>query len=220
MWQVENSNFKDEVEESERRVIDFKCRGEGFFQKIYGVIFTRFFNRLRKHKIISEFQVWYDLPAIKKSKEQEKHLAVTDRMVRRVNGINELMREYSSRILSMRKERARLRKQIEAFRKSNQKGVTKPPKIDFFNFKKKAKKRNVEVVTLSEDHENHDDQNDNHAELGIKLSEIHEPKVAANFFFNEIHGESKNNDSAEKEACHAATYANNNVVEIKTEVSV
>ena len=78
-------------EDSESRVIDFKKRGEGFYQKVYGV--------------------WYDLPSIQTSKHNQEQ-----RLIRRVNGIDELIREYSSRIASMRREKVRLLKQIQARR--------------------------------------------------------------------------------------------------------
>ena len=150
---MKNSDFdavQGDDEDSDSRVIDFKKRGEGFYQKIYGV--------------------WYDLPSIEKSKNNHEQ-----RLVRRVNGIDELICEYSSRIASMRREKIRLQKQIKAHRKKQEKerDSKHPPRISFFNLKKNSDKKksksrrlspkylsskyyNNDVITVSEE-ENHFD---------------------------------------------------------------
>ena len=149
---MKNSDFdavQGDDEDSESRVIDFKKRGEGFYQKIYGV--------------------WYDLPSIEKSKNNHEQ-----RLVRRVNGIDELICEYSSRIASMRREKIRLQKQIKAHRKKQEKerDSKHPPRISFFNLKKNSDKKksksrrltkygkylsskyyNNDVITVSEEEE-------------------------------------------------------------------
>jgi len=163
---VKNSDFdavQGDDEDSESRVIDFKKRGEGFYQKIYGV--------------------WYDLPSIEKSKNNHEQ-----RLVRRVNGIDELICEYSSRIASMRREKIRLQKQIKAHRKKQEKerDSKHPPRISFFNLKKnldkkKSKSRrltkygkylsskyyNNDVITVSEEEEE-----ENHVDLTEKNEDV------------------------------------------------
>ena len=165
MWQVKNSHdaVQDDLvgdEDSESRVIDFKKRGEGFYQKVYGV--------------------WYDLPSIQTSKHNQEQ-----RLIRRVNGIDELIREYSSRIASMRREKVRLLKQIQARRnKAMEERASKhPPRINFFNFKKNSRIRkkkskwskylsfnsetseNVETVDLNSDTDSVSDKEENYADL-------------------------------------------------------
>ena len=165
MWQVKNSHdaVQDDLvgdEDSESRVIDFKKRGEGFYQKVYGV--------------------WYDLPSIQTSKHNQEQ-----RLIRRVNGIDELIREYSSRIASMRREKVRLLKQIQARRnKAMEERASKhPPRINFFNFKKNSRIRkkkskwskylsfnsetseNVETVDLNSDTDSVSDKEESHANL-------------------------------------------------------
>ena len=165
MWQVKNSHdaVQDDLvgdEDSESRVIDFKKRGEGFYQKVYGV--------------------WYDLPSIQTSKHNQEQ-----RLIRRVNGIDELIREYSSRIASMRREKVRLLKQIQARRnKAMEERASKhPPRINFFNFKKNSRIRkkkskwskylsfnsetseNVETVDLNSDTDSESDKEESHVDL-------------------------------------------------------